>query len=149
MIPIGVHDSCTLWPWASYSGLKKWNLAIVLQPNLEMVMRYVCCIPGRRTAIGPRLCQIFWVFTRFFERICVWFLRVFSNSTHRASCVRHCEVLDEHVWLCSRVGDEASSSAYRVLVAYHASKKYVLSLPLSRIWFWSNILIPKTHALRL
>ena len=31
------------------------NLAIMLQPNLEMVMRYVCFIPGRRTAMGPRL----------------------------------------------------------------------------------------------
>ena len=55
MIPIGVHDSCTLWPLASCSGLKEWNLAIVLLPNLEMVMRYVCCIPGRWTACGPRL----------------------------------------------------------------------------------------------
>ena len=39
MIPIGVHDSCTLWPLASCSGLKEWNLAIVLHPNLEMGMR--------------------------------------------------------------------------------------------------------------
>ena len=62
MIPIGVHDSCTLWLLASCSGLKKWNLAIVLKPNREMVMRYVCCIPGRRTAIGPGLG--FWKFHR-------------------------------------------------------------------------------------
>ena len=55
MIPIGVHDICTLWPFASCSGLKEWNLEIVLQPNLEMVMRYVRCISGRRTAIGPGL----------------------------------------------------------------------------------------------
>ena len=78
MIPVGVHDSCTLCPLGSCSVLKEWNLAIALQPNLEMVMRYVRCIPGRRTAIGPRLG--FW-----------WFHRTSHNS--RASRAR-CNLLD-------------------------------------------------------
>ena len=46
MILIGVYDSYTLWPFASCSGLKKWNLAIALQPNLGMVMRYVPVLCG-------------------------------------------------------------------------------------------------------
>ena len=29
MVPLDVHDSGTLWPLASCSGLKKWDLAIV------------------------------------------------------------------------------------------------------------------------
>ena len=44
------------------SGLKMWNLAIALQPNLHMMVRHVCCMPRGGTAIGPSLG--FWKFHR-------------------------------------------------------------------------------------
>lgn len=39
MVPLDVRDSCTLCPLATCSALKKWNVAIELQPNLEMTMQ--------------------------------------------------------------------------------------------------------------
>ena len=110
MVSIDIQYSRTLRPCTPCSGLEEGYLAKLLQPDLNMIVGYVCCIPRRWPTIDPGLCiwklhgvphdlqssRAWCYFCRFLSvnecRNCLS-RRIFQFSRHRYVPHRHWAVL--------------------------------------------------------